>query len=162
VKKTINNQILLGFLLSIALIMVGLLILALISVYPDPPEWADFALEARRVDHYITLGGFLFGILAGLPLMRKHANFHTKGSAFQKAARYILGMIGLFALYIGLDVLFALFAPDASPAGYTLRYLRYATVSFWAIFLAPWVFIKVGLAQSQISSLKRAEVKTLP
>lgn len=161
-QKAINMQILLGFLLSLGLILIGLLVLALISPYPDPPEWASFSTEARDVSHYITLGGFLFGILAGLPLMRRYANFNTRGSYFQKAGRYIIGMIGLFALYIGLDVLFALFAPDTSVVGYILRYIRYATVSFWATFLAPWVFIKIGLAEGQLNSWKRAEVKTLP
>jgi membrane-associated phospholipid phosphatase len=157
-----HTQILLGFFLSVVLILAGLLVLAMISNFPDPPEWSSFSTQAREVSHYITLGGFLFGVLAGLPLMRKHANFDTKGSAWQKVSRYLLGMVGLFALYIGLDVLFALFAPDDSLAGYILRYIRYASVSFWAIYLAPWIFIKIGLAQGQSSAWKSAEAKSLP
>ena len=146
-QKSVNRQILLGFLLSAALILIGLLVLALISAFPDPPEWASYATEARGVSHYITLGGFLFGIVAGLSLMQEHASFKTGGSALQKVGRYILGMIGLLALYLGLDVLFALLTPDDSLAGYFLRYVRYASVSFWAMFVAPWVFIKIGLAK---------------
>ena len=97
----------------------------------------------------MTLGGFIFGAVAGVTLMQKHASFKMEGSVLQRAGRYLLGIIVLFALYLGLDVLFALFAPDASLAGYVLRYIRYASVSLWAMFGAPWVFIRTGLAEGQ-------------
>jgi hypothetical protein len=79
--------------------------------------------------------------------MRQHAPFKMDGSVLQKVGRYVLGMIGLFAVYLGLDILFAIFAPDASLAGYILRYIRYSLVSLWAVFAAPWLFIKLGLAE---------------
>jgi len=148
-QKTANTQIWLGFLFSGAIILLGQLVLALIAGSPDPAEWAAYSTEARDIEHYITLGGFLFGAVAGVVLMQKYAPFKMDGSALQKVGRYAVGMIGLFALYLGLDVLFALLAPDASLAGYILRYIRYALVSFWAMFGAPWVFIRVGLAERQ-------------
>ena len=79
----------------------------------------------------------------------KYAPFKMDGSVLQKVVRYAVGIIGLFALYLGLDVLFALLAPDASLAGYILRYIRYACVSLWGMFGAPWVFIKLKLAENQ-------------
>jgi membrane-associated phospholipid phosphatase len=146
-QKTINTQIWLGFLFSIALILVGMLVVALISAFPDPLEWAQYATEARNISHYLTLGGFLFGAVAGVVLMQKHAPFKVDGSVLQKAGRYIVGILGLFALYLGLDLLFALLAPDASLAGYVLRFIRYAGVALWGMFGAPWVFLKVQLAE---------------
>jgi len=148
-QKTINLQILLGFLASLGVIAVGLLTLAVTAPFPDPPEWASYATEARKLSHFITLAGFLFGTVAGMVLMQKHACFQVNGSAFQVVARYFLGMIGLFTLYLGLDVLFALLAPDASVLGYILRYVRYASVGLWAVFGAPWMFLKLGLATKQ-------------
>jgi membrane-associated phospholipid phosphatase len=148
-QKTVSTRIWLGFLLSMALILIGLLVLALISGVQDPPEWASFATEARDPSYYLTLGGFTFGAVAGVTLMQEHASFKMEGSVLQRVGRYALGIIVLFALYLGLDVLFALFAPDASLAGYVLRFIRYASVSFWAIFGAPWVFVKTGLAERQ-------------
>jgi membrane-associated phospholipid phosphatase len=148
-QKTANTQILLGFLFSAALILIGMLVLALIAGSPDPAEWATYSTEARNIEHYITLGGFLFGAVAGIVLIGKYAPFKIDGSALQKVGRYAVGMIGLFALYLGLDLLFALLAPDASLAGYILRYIRYACVSFWGMFGAPWVFLKFKLAENQ-------------
>jgi membrane-associated phospholipid phosphatase len=146
-QKTAGTQITLGFILSIAVIVIGALVLALISGSPDPPEWAAFSTEARDIDHYITLAGFLFGAITGVGLMGKYAPFETEGSLLQRIGRYIVGIIGLLALYLGLDVLFAMIAPDASLAGYILRYIRYSLVSIWAIFGAPWVFQKLKLAR---------------
>ncbi len=146
-QKTENTQIFLGFLFSAALILLGLVVLALISGFPDPPEWAEYAAEARNVSNYVRLGGFLAGAVSGVVLMDKHACFKVDGSTLQKAGRYIVGMIGLFALYLGLDLLFALLAPDVSVVGYILRYIRYAAVAFWGMFGAPWVFLKIGLAK---------------
>jgi len=148
-QKTTNTQIFLGFLFSAATILIGLLVLSLISGSPDSSAWAVYSTESREIDHYLTLGGFLFGAVTGVVLMGKHARFQMDGPALQKVGRYAVGIVGLFALYLGLDLLFALLAPDASLAGYILRYIRYALVSIWAIFGAPWVFIKVGLAERQ-------------
>jgi membrane-associated phospholipid phosphatase len=145
-QKNLSAQIWLGFLFSIALILIGLLVVALIAPFPDPPEWAAYAVDARDPSHYFTLGGFLFGAIAGIVLMKKFAPFKMEGSALQKVGRYTLGMIGIFALYLGLDVLFAFIAPDASLVGYILRYIRYASVSLWGMFGAPWAFLKFRLA----------------
>jgi membrane-associated phospholipid phosphatase len=146
-QKTVNAQLFLGFLFSAATILIGLLVLYLISGSPDPQEWAVYSTEAREIDHYITLAGFLFGAVTGAVLMGKHARFKMDGSALQKIGRYVVGIVGLFALYLGLDILFALLAPDASLAGYILRYIRYSLVSIWAIVGAPWVFLKLKLAK---------------
>jgi membrane-associated phospholipid phosphatase len=146
-RKQTSTQIWLGFVSSLALIAIGLLVVALISPFPDDPAWASYSTEAREISRYLTLGGFLFGATAGMVLMQKYARFSVDGPVLQRILRYILGMVGVFALYLGLDVLFAMFAEDATLAGYILRYIRYATVAFWAAFVAPWVFLKVGLAQ---------------
>jgi hypothetical protein len=65
-----------------------------------------------------------------------------------RMVRYALGLVGVFAFYLGLDVLFALIAADDSVLGLILRYVRYGTVTFWAIFLAPWLFLKLKLAKA--------------
>jgi hypothetical protein len=148
-QKNAKAKILLGFLFSAIIILIGQLVLALIAGSPDPAEWASYSTQARDMEHYVTLGGFLFGAIVGVVLKDKYAPFKMDGSALQKVGRYVLGMAGLFALYLGLDVLFALLAPDDSLVGYILRYIRYASVSLWGMFGAPWVFVKLKLAKNQ-------------
>jgi hypothetical protein len=53
-------------------------------------------------------------------------------------------MAGLGTIYVGLGMIF----PDEpNLLDYSLRFLRYSLVGFWAIWLAPFIFVKLGLAQ---------------
>jgi membrane-associated phospholipid phosphatase len=148
-KNSISIQITYGFVLSVVLILIGLLVVSIISTTPDRQLWADLASEARAKSSYFTLGGALFGTIAGTVLMIQYARFKVQGSWMQKIARYGLGVVVVLAVYLGLDALFALIAPDQSILGYLLRYIRYGAVTFWAIFGAPWVFIKLKLASTE-------------
>jgi hypothetical protein len=64
-------------------------------------------------------------------------------------SRYGLGIVGVLIAMYGLDVLFGLFASDESVLGYVLRYIRYGTVTFWVMFGAPWVFLKLKLVEEK-------------
>ncbi len=142
-----SGQIGISFALSLLIILAGWIINLLIAPCPDPPAWAQYALQARGVAHYFTLAGSLFGAAAGYVLMRLRLRFQTHGSGWQLAGRYLLGIAGVLVIYLGLDMLFGSLAADESTIGLVLRYLRYAAVTFWAIFGAPWVFLKLKLAQ---------------
>jgi len=137
----------LGFGLSIVMILTGNVILALGASSPDPASWAQFSTQARTPNAYYTLGGALFGAVAGFILMLDHARFQVKSDWWLRIASYLLGIVGVLLVYYGLDLVFGLIAPDESSLGYLLRYIRYGTVSLWVTFGAPWIFIKVRLAQ---------------
>jgi hypothetical protein len=55
----------------------------------------------------------------------------------------------MLLIYYGLDFLFVLIAADETLTGYILRYLRYAIVTIWVMFLSPWIFLRIGLAERQ-------------
>jgi hypothetical protein len=59
-------------------------------------------------------------------------------------------MLGVGLFYLGLDALFGLIAPDETTIGYALRYIRYASVTFWMTFGAPYVFLKIKLAEAEV------------
>jgi membrane-associated phospholipid phosphatase len=149
--QTVSMQIGAGFLFSLVVILVGALVQVWLSGITDPPEWSSFSTQARTPNDFYTLAGSLFGALCGYVLMKRLAPFETSGSALQQLARYILGIIGLLVIYTGMDILFGMIAPDETALGYTLRYLRYATATFFVAFLAPWIFLKIGLAKREIA-----------
>jgi hypothetical protein len=132
--------------ISILFIAVGVLIRFLVSGTPDPAEWSQYSTESRSLTHFLTLAGATFGTFAGYALTRRYAPFDAKGAWGKRFLRYVVGIFGLLVLYIGLSLIFDSFAADESALGYILRYLRYGTITLWAIFLAPWIFIKTGLA----------------
>jgi hypothetical protein len=128
------------------MILVGLLVGVLIAALPDPAEWARFSTQARSPSGYFTLAGALFGTVTGYVLMWNLARFEIKGPGWQRAGRYLVGIAGVLAIYLALDVLFALLAGDETLAGYLLRYIRYAMVTLWATYGAPWLFLRMRLA----------------
>ncbi len=148
-SKSLSTQIALGFVDSILMVLIGFIIRFIIAGTPDPAEWSSFSTEARTVNQFITLAGAAFGTFTGYALMRKYASFNAKGDWTKRGIRYLLGIVGLLVLYFGLDLAFAAIAPDASTLGYILRYIRYSLATFWATFLAPWVFLKTKLAEAE-------------
>jgi len=141
------KQIGIGFGASVLMILVGMLILALISTRPDPAAWSQYASQARNLTNYITLSGALFGSVAGYVLMFDHARFLVKRSWGWRILAYLLGISGVIVFYILLDRLFGMLATDETILGYLLRYIRYCLVALWVAFGAPWIFLKLKLAE---------------
>jgi hypothetical protein len=123
----------------------------------DPPEWERQAAQAappeaggrvsepRRAEAFFTDAGVLLG--AGLALAWAHGRwrFHAGGPLWQRAARFAVGIAGLLALQIGLG---AIFPDEPAALGLGLRVLRYGAIGFWAAGGAPWLFMRLRLADS--------------
>lgn len=146
---SLSTQIMLGFFDSLGFVLIGFMIRFLIAGTPDPIEWSNFSTEARTVTHFVTLAGAAFGTYTGYTLMRQYARFNPQGEAWKRGVRYLVGIAGLLILYFGLDIAFAAIAADESTLGYVLRYIRYGLATLWATFLAPWVFLKTRLADTE-------------
>lgn len=147
--KSMAYQLGIGLLLSVLIIAAGLIIVAWIAASPDPIAWVSFAEGARSPTHYFTLAGALFGAISGYVLMIRYARFATGGTWLRKAGRYLLGILGVVVVLYGLDVVFSLIAGDETMLGYLLRYIRYGSTTFWAMFAAPWLFLKLRLADPE-------------
>ena len=81
--------------------------------------------------------------------MKSKINFKTEGSWVQKLGRYALGIVGVIIIMYGLDIFFSQLAGDESFTGYLLRYIRYALTTFWVMFGAPWVYLRLRLANTK-------------
>lgn len=146
---SLPGQVMLGFLISMGIVLTGFIVRFIVAGRPDPPEWSPYNADARTVTHFFTIAGAAFGALAGYALMRHYARFDSKGTWGRRIGRYVLGIVFLLILFFGMDTAFATLAPDESTAGYILRFIRYAISLLWATFLAPWVFLKTRLAEAE-------------
>ena len=146
-KLSLGMQILVGLAASILVILIVQVVNALISGVADPESWRALATEARTINFSFSHAGSIFGAVAGYALMRKVASFSSKGKWGLRLARFAIGLVGVLVLYFGLDVIFGMIAGDETVLGIVLRIIRYGSVSFWVIFLAPWLCLKVHLAQ---------------
>jgi hypothetical protein len=61
-------------------------------------------------------------------------------------ARVAIGFAGLVVLRAGLA---AIFPTEPEPVAMLFRYIRYAGVGLWTMWLAPLVFARVGLTEGQ-------------
>lgn len=156
-SKSLSAQIGIGFALSGFIVLLAILIRAMISGSPDPASWSRFSTDARSITHSFTLAGALFGSITGYALMRQSAPFLPAGTWGKRAVGYVIGFIGLLLIYEGLDVAFSAIAADETVLGYALRYIRYALVTLWVTFGAPWLFLRAKLVEPEAERLDESK-----
>jgi len=90
----------------------------------------------------------LMGMGVGFALLRRITPFSAAGPAWQIAVRFLVGMVGIGILYFGLS---AVFPHEGEPLYFALRFVRYALVGLWAGLGAPWLFLKLRLASTEMA-----------
>ena len=139
---------------------IGLLCLALFLALQPPMETWLSRLNLRALtllvtavplglfllyptDNTATVAGALAGVGAGLALMHRYAPFDVCGTWWQHGARLLIGTSVVFALFLGLRLLF----PSEDSSGYlAFRLARYGLIGLWATLGAPWLFLRLRLA----------------
>jgi membrane-associated phospholipid phosphatase len=142
-KLGVPIQIVIAFLFSIVLILLGMLAQA---ISPTPPmDWAlaaaqqSIEIDPQSIEGMISSAGALFGLGAGGALLFSWNGFDASGVWWKRVLRYVVGVLGVALIYFGLKLVL--------PEGVqVLRYLRYALVGFWAAYLAPRTFVALRLA----------------
>lgn len=90
----------------------------------------------------ITAAATLMGMCAGFALERKYVGFEATGKWWKRIARYVIGMVVMIGIRFGLSAAFEDLDPEP-----VFRTIRYGVIGLWGTFGAPWVFIKLSLAQ---------------
>jgi membrane-associated phospholipid phosphatase len=151
-RMSLGHQIVLAVIASLFLIGLGLGVSAATAGRPVPLEWVETAAEAapdaepiepQSLKNILAAAGALLGIGVGGVFLFSWDQFNAGGPWLKRAIRYLVGIIGIAALYFGLKLIFPsgdAFLPQL------LRYLRYAVVGFWTVYLAPRLFVALGLA----------------
>lgn len=94
----------------------------------------------RSYEDGVTTIGTLFGFGLALAWTRQHAGFSVEAAVSRRALRYGLGVVLLFAIFLGLDVLFGTAEPD-----YVFRMVRYAAVTLFVIAAWPVLWHRARL-----------------
>ncbi|MBM3151605.1 MAG: phosphatase PAP2 family protein [Chloroflexi bacterium] len=153
-KLNLGKQALLAFGFSLLLLLVNLPgYLSLEAGFTTPVEWVENAalafpdeepINPVSLEGVLTNAGTLFGLAAGLALLARKGGFDAGGAWWKRALRFLLGVAGVLALYLGLKMVF----PEGDNwLAYSLRYVRYALIGFWVAAGAPLVFYALKLAQ---------------
>lgn len=149
--KTLSQQIMIAFIVSMIFIVIGFGATTLRSDYQVPEDWMNNAALANAdapdpIDpsSTFTSAGILFGLAVGAAWIMSVGGYQAAGPLQKRAIRYVIGLIGVLILYVGLKKIF--------PAGdafifYLLRFIRYSLIGFWVAGGAPWIFKKLKLAE---------------
>jgi hypothetical protein len=80
--------------------------------------------------------------------------FSVAGTFWKRALRYLVGMAGVGIVYALPKLLLAGIEAEGPPL---LRFLRYAFLGAWVAAGAPWLFLKLGLAEIEPYSAKEKD-----
>jgi len=92
----------------------------------------------------VTAAATLLGMGVGFAMERRWIRAETDGAIWQRALRFVLGMVILGGLYAGLKVTFESLEPEL-----VFRFIRYTLVGLWGSLGAPWAFTKLRLSKSK-------------
>jgi membrane-associated phospholipid phosphatase len=150
--KSFRQHVMISFVTSLILIVLGLLVTSLRSNFQVPSLWIDNALLANAdlpapvdTNNIFTSAGTLFGLGLGLAWIHAQGGYQADGPLMKRALRYIIGLIGVLILWMGLG---EIFPRGDSVLVYSLRFVRYTLVGFWVTGGAPWVFKHFNLTTS--------------
>jgi len=139
-------------------LVIGLFVLFVFEAVQPPLErrWLSAALGLRATlalgvpflvlavwpqeDVAGTLGA-LAGFAVGGLIEAEAVRLAPAGSPLQRALRFLVGLVGMGLLYFGLSAVL--------PAGIWWRFGRYALVALFASAAAPWLFVRLQLAQAE-------------
>lgn len=123
---------------------------AVVGGTPDPAAWAVTAaatqveaIDPRNPEAAANAAGMLLGLGVGLALANRWTRFDADGPGGQRLLRFVIGAAGMLVFWRGLALIFP---AEPLALGLVLRYMRYALTVVWALFLAPWVFMRLRLA----------------
>ena len=150
-RQPVSIQYLAALLASLAILGLGVAVRLAVGDWQMPPDWKENAarvggetLSPLDPSGIITNAGAFFGMIVGAIALRRSGGFEAgKGTGWQMAARYGIGLAGMLILWFGLG---QVFPRQADFLSYCLRYLRYTLVGVWFTGLGPLVFIRLGLA----------------
>lgn len=99
-----------------------------------------------------SIAGVFFGAGVGFVFAGRVAPFSASGTFGKRLARYALGLSGALIVYLGLK--FLLPGPESELYN-LLRFLRYGLLGAWVALGAPWLFLRLGLAEREKSEATR-------
>lgn len=115
-------------------LQISISILLPLLLIPLMPSWDSTGF---------TICGVMVGGGVGICLEKRYLKFSVSEVLWKRPVCYLLGVSILMAIYIGLKVLFSGLEPEPF-----FRFLRYLVLGLYIVLIAPWIFQKLNLANS--------------
>ena len=152
-KRTPSQQILAALAGSVGMILLNVLIRLSLGDWRFPSEWLAMAAQTApdfppptplALSGVFSTSGVFFGLAAGWIWTVQGGGFDAGGPIGQRAIRFLIGLVGVAILWQGLGLVLP---RGETIVPYILRYLRYGLMGLWVAGVAPYLFIRFGLAE---------------
>lgn len=131
----------LGLLMATSLfILPALLLVPPFNPPALPQTWIEGAgemIDPYNYEGLLTTAGSFLGLGLGVILLYQSSGFNARGPIWQRILRYLVGLIGVLALYLGLG---SIFPDEIDLISYSLRFFRYFLIGLWISYGAPKLF----------------------
>ncbi len=144
-RRILGQRMMAAVLVVLFFAALYLILLYLIGEPDLTVPWAAYipvAETASRTEMASAIGAFM-GFSIGIVLESSRIRFRTDGSIGKRAARYVAGIIIAIIIWRGLGMIFP---HDPLILAFPLRMLRYFLVTLWVAYYAPWLFVRLRLA----------------
>ena len=139
-----NNSLpiqILGLLIATSLFIIPALLLVPPFNPPALPQaWIEGAgeiIDPYNYEGLLTTAGSFLGLGLGVIFLYQSSGFSAQGPLRQRILRYLVGLVGVLALYLGLG---SIFPENVDLLSYALRFFRYFLIGFWISYGAPKLF----------------------
>lgn len=146
-KRILGQKLLLVLLVPIIYVTIFWIVRLVIGEPNMDVVWASYipVAEISSFEAVATAVGMLLGAGIGLVFEGSRIRFRVDGKIWVRAVRYLVGIVVTILLWAGLK---AVFPTDPLWLTMILRVLRYFLVALWITYYAPWVFVKIKLAEA--------------
>jgi membrane-associated phospholipid phosphatase len=147
-NRILGQRLLAAIMVPLLLTGIYALLLILLGEPDKSVDWAERINQAERVsfENMARSVGILAGLGIGFVLEVSRVRFLIGGPVWQRLLRFVVGAIGAIALLWGLGQIL----PE-EPIGLAIPLLliRYFLLALWISYYAPWLFIKLRLAEAR-------------
>jgi membrane-associated phospholipid phosphatase len=144
---SLGRQIWYAFLVAIGMVILGWVTVLANRDFALPGDWiinasriGDEGIAPFTLSGIITSAGTLFGFLVGVSLIAPRGGWQVSGPVWKRAARYVIGLLGVLIIWYGLGLVFP---RGESLVPFLFRFVRYALLGFWVSAGAPIIFTKL-------------------
>lgn len=147
-NRILGQRLLFAVLVPLVLFIVYVAGLLLLDPPDRPPEFDSLVDAAERQSWKDSATGFgvLLGLSIGFVMEMSRVRFMVDGPFSRRVLRYLLGIVITLVLWQGMGLIFP---EDPLVLAVPLWFLRYLIVALWVSYYAPWVFVRLNLADAR-------------
>ena len=146
-KRILGQRMFIALTVVFILSAIYLIVLYLIGEPDLLVPWAAYIPETELLSYeeMASALGILLGFSVGIVMENSRIRFRSNGPVIKRIIRYVVGIITTGIVWRG----FGLIIPsDPIALVIPLIIVQYFLLAIWAAYYAPWLFVRLGLADT--------------